>query len=347
MNRQQRVFALGVLLLLLAVAVPAAAEKTDILLLKNGDRVTGEIDDLEGGLLIYKTDNMGTLNVEWEDIDQLTSKNFFRVELKSGDLRYGSLVEPPAGGSLQVAEAAGNVLVPLGEVAFIKPIYQKFWKRFDASIDAGFSYTQANNATQLSASGQATYQVERARGVLNFSSLLNDQDEVDATARHDFSIGYYRSLPNRKRTNWFLAAQVQSNEELGLQLRVLGAGGFGKHLRQSFRSDFLVATGIAVSEEYASSSTDKDTSTEILLHAEYLYSTYDFPKTAISMLVNGYPSLSDWWRFRLEASVSARRELISDFFVKVSPFESYDSDPPLEGASKNDWGITTSLGWSY
>ena len=95
MNRQQRVFALGVLLLLLAVAVPAAAEKTDILLLKNGDRVTGEIDDLEGGLLIYKTDNMGTLNVEWEDIDQLTSKNFFRVELKSGDLRYGSLVEPP------------------------------------------------------------------------------------------------------------------------------------------------------------------------------------------------------------------------------------------------------------
>jgi len=339
------VIALGILLL--ALAVPAAAEKTDILLLKNGDRVTGEIDDLEGGLLIYKTDNMGTLNVEWEDIDRLTSKNFFRVELKSGDLRYGSLVEAPHGGSLQVSEAAGNVLVPMADVAFIKPIYQKFWKRFDAQIDAGFSYTQANNATQLSASGQATYQVERARGILNFNSLLNDQDDVDATARHDVSFGYFRSLPGHKRTNWFLAAQVQSNQELGLQLRVLGAGGLGKHLAQSFRSDFLAATGIAVSEEYASSSTDKFTSTEILLHAEYTYSTYDFPKTNFTMLVNGYPSLSDWWRFRLEASVSARREIISDFYVKVSPFESYDSDPPLEGAAKNDWGVTTSLGWSY
>jgi len=337
--------ALGVLLLLAAPA--SAAEKTDILLLKNGDKVTGEIDHLDGGLLIYKTDNMGTLNVEWEDIDQLTSKNFFRVELKSGDLYYGSLVAPPQGGSLQVAEVSGNVLVPMAEMAFIKPIYQKFWKRFDASLDAGFSYTQANDATQLSASGEATYQVERARGILTFSSLLNDQDAVDATARHDFSIGYYRSLPGHKRTNWFLSGQVQSNEELGLQLRVLGAGGLGKHLRQSFRSNFLVATGIAVSEEYAASSSDRFTSTEILLHAEYAYSTYDFPKTSLSMMVNAYPSLSDWWRFRLEASVSARREIVSDFFIKVSPFESYDSDPRLEGAAVNDWGVTTSLGWSY
>jgi hypothetical protein len=336
---------LGVFLLL--AAVPATAEKTDILLLKNGDRVTGEIDHLEGGLLIYKTDNMGTLSVEWEDIAQLTSKNFFRIELKSGDLRYGSLVEPPHGQSLQVAEAAGNVLVPLGDVAFIKPIYQKFWKRFDAQVDAGFSYTQANNSTQLSASGQATYQVERARGILNFSSLINDQDEVDATARHDVSLGYYRSLPGRKRSNWFLSGQVQSNQELGLDLRVLGAAGLGKRLRQTFRSEFLVATGLAVSEEYASSSTDKFTSTELLGHVAYTYSTYDFPKTALSMSVFAYPSLSDWWRFRLEVNLSARREIIRDFYVKVSPFESFNSDPPEEGAAENDWGVTTSLGWSY
>jgi len=136
---------LGVFLLL--AAVPATAEKTDILLLKNGDRVTGEIDHLEGGLLIYKTDNMGTLNVEWEDISELTSKTTFRVELKSGDIHYGSLVTPPHGESLQVAEMSGNILVPMMDVAFIDPIHEQFWKRFDVAVDAGFSYTQANSAT--------------------------------------------------------------------------------------------------------------------------------------------------------------------------------------------------------
>jgi hypothetical protein len=108
-----------------------------------------------------------------------------------------------------------------------------------------------------------------------------------------------------------------------------------------------VGSGVAVSEEYAASSTDKATSTELLGYAGYSYSTYDYPKTEVSATATAYPSLSDWWRFRLEASAAVKREVARDFFVKVSPFESYDSDPPETGASKNDWGITMSLGWSY
>jgi hypothetical protein len=334
-------------LLLLLVALPAAAEKTDVLVMKNGDKVTGEIDHLEGGLLIYKTDNMGTLNVEWEDISELTSKTTFRVELKSGDIHYGSLVTPPHGESLQVAEMSGNILVPMMDVAFIDPIHKQFWKRFDVAVDAGFSYTQANSATQLSASGQVVYQVENARAAFSFNSLIIDQESVDASARQDVSLSYLRSLPHYKRNWWFLLGELQSNEELGLELRVLGAGGLGELFVQTYRSDFLVAVGIAVSEEYAASSSDKFTSTELLGHVDYTYSTHDYPKTQVSFMGNVHPSLSDWWRIRVELNAAVKRELFHDFYIKLSPFESFDSDPREEGAAESDWGITTSLGWSY
>ena len=133
--------------------------------------------------------------------------------------------------------------------------------------------TQANSATQLSASGQVVYQVENARSAFSFSSLINDQESVDATEGHDVSLSYLRSLPKYKRNWWFLLGELQSNEELGIDLRVLGAGGLGELFVQTYRSDFLVAAGIAVSEEYAASSSDKFTSTELLGYTSYSYST--------------------------------------------------------------------------
>ena len=49
-----------------------AAQKTDTLLLNNGDRIIGEVTVLENGLLEYKTDNVGTINVKWDRVVRLT-----------------------------------------------------------------------------------------------------------------------------------------------------------------------------------------------------------------------------------------------------------------------------------
>jgi hypothetical protein len=340
--------ALGLALVLtFALATAAVAEKTDVVKLKNGDQVTGEIDHLQSGLLVYKTDNMGTLNIEWEDIAEVTSKHYFRVELESGTVHYGSLVTPPHPEAVQVAEVSGNVLMSMADIANIRPISRSFWKRFDADLDAGFSFTQANSATQWSLSTLITYQVEQARAIFSGSSLITDQESVEATSRHDVSLAYRRRIRQGQRLSWFAQGEVQSNEELGLQLRVLGAGGLAQYVFQTYRSYFVVASGLAVSEEYASGSTDKSTSTELLGHAELSYATYDYPKTELAVGADVYPSVSDWWRVRFEANASVKREVAPDFFVKLSPFESYDSDPPVAGASKNDWGITMSIGWSY
>jgi hypothetical protein len=49
----------------------------------------------------------------------------------------------------------------------------------------------------------------------------------------------------------------------------------------------------------------------------------------------------------MEATASAKREIASDFYVSLSIFDSYDSKDPSTGASKNDWGPTLSIGWTF
>lgn len=83
---------------------------------------------------------------------------------------------------------------------------------------------------------------------------------------------------------------------------------------------------------------------------DYTNFAYDFPNTDIQVLSLGYLGLNQWGRFRLEASVSLRRELFSDFCFGLKGYESYDSydsQPATEGAQKNDWGLSLTLGYSF
>ena len=61
------------LLLLLSLK----AQKTDIVILKNGDRITGEIKELRKGKLKYSTDNISTIYIEWDNISELYSPSTY------------------------------------------------------------------------------------------------------------------------------------------------------------------------------------------------------------------------------------------------------------------------------
>src|SRR5687767_15129307 len=61
------------------------------IVLKNGDRVTGEITDLEYGLLRLSTDDMGTISIEWSAIASIDSQYTFDVQV-AGGRRYAGII---------------------------------------------------------------------------------------------------------------------------------------------------------------------------------------------------------------------------------------------------------------
>src|SRR6188768_3628660 len=73
-----------------------AQPKTDIVTLANGDRITGEISALERGQLEFKTDDAGTLYLEWDKLVSLVAATrLFEVVTSDGRRFLGGLDPGP------------------------------------------------------------------------------------------------------------------------------------------------------------------------------------------------------------------------------------------------------------
>src|SRR5215469_11839345 len=84
-----------------------ARDKTDVVMLRNGDRLSGDIVSLEFGILTLKTDNMSTLSIEWPAVRSVTSKFDFAIERNDGTKYHGVITTSEDGVDLLVTTEAG------------------------------------------------------------------------------------------------------------------------------------------------------------------------------------------------------------------------------------------------
>ena len=73
------------MLVFVCTILPVRADpKTDVIVLTNGDRITGEIKSVEAAILTLSTDSAGTLSIEWVRVASLTSHTDFQFEMANG-----------------------------------------------------------------------------------------------------------------------------------------------------------------------------------------------------------------------------------------------------------------------
>jgi hypothetical protein len=60
-----------------------------------------------------------------------------------------------------------------------------------------------------------------------------------------------------------------------------------------------------------------------------------------------YPSLNVSGRYRTEFSLTLSREIVADFTVGATAYDSYDSKPPAGNSSTHDFGISLNIGWTF
>ncbi len=142
--------------------------RTDVVTLANGDRITGEIGRLERGRLEFKTDDAGTLYLEWDKLSSLVAKRVVEVLTTDGRRFLGSLGQAKDR-SIAVVISEGEVSLQMSEVTLITPIGTSFWKQLDGSIDAGFSYTRSSGVAQLNLNSDTVYRRLASRARLTAS----------------------------------------------------------------------------------------------------------------------------------------------------------------------------------
>lgn len=328
----------------MSVSLTVAAPKTDKVVLRNGDHFTCEVKDLEDARLRIKTDDAGTIFVEWEDIASVTASGWFEIELRDGTLYQGSLSAGHGPGSLVVTGGGVPAELQFTDIVRLDSAGQGFWEGIDGSLNLGFNYLNAAELTEVSINGNALQHYASREEELSLSSTLTWQPDEDS-ARHYLTFTHRHFLQNRH----FLwgAAALSSNEEIGLDLRTLVAAGWGRSFVQTYRQRFIGVAGLAVSRENPTGEDPVDTVVEAALGLGYAISSYDFPKTALSVTLETYPGINPSGSIRGTLNVSIRREIVRDFTLGLNGFDDFDSDPPDVEASKNDFGITLTIGWEF
>jgi hypothetical protein len=320
------------------------AQKTDVIIVVNGDRVTGEIKNLERGRLEYSTDDMGTLSIKWDKVIRITSNKFFQVETTSGAKYFGTIEEPTDSGTM-VVQLIEQYTLPMISVVKINPIKQTFWSALDGYVDIGLSFKRARRIFDLQTAAEVRFRGRKWGFRINGTTYFQSQDTVADISRNNASLQLERSLAHK----WSIAVNNEwsSNTEQSLDLRAqFGLSGIWTTV-QTNSALFRVSGGVNLNREKYTTSDTVTVSGEAVVGGDFLVFRFDSPKLDANTSLYVFPSVTDFGRVRLQFDTRFSYELLKDFTVALTFYDSYDSRPPTEGVVKNDFGITFGLGWKF
>jgi hypothetical protein len=320
------------------------AQKTDVIILINGDHVTGEIKKLERGRLEYSTDDMGTLSIKWDKIVRITSNKFFQVETGRGDRYYGTLAESTDPGTM-VVQLMDRYTLQLLSVVKINPIKQSIWSALDGYLDIGFDFKRARKVFNLHTAGEVRFRGRKYGFKLNAKTYFQSQDSVENVQNQNAALQLERFLANR----WSIALSNEwtSNSELSLDLRTQFGLSAVWMLSQTNSSELRASAGVNLNREQYVGSDTANISGEGVVGGDFLVFRLDSPKLDVNTSLYGYPSITDLGRVRIQFDLRVSYELLKDFTVGLTFYDSFDSRPPSATASKNDFGVTIPIGWKF
>jgi hypothetical protein len=208
----------------------------------------------------------------------------------------------------------------------------------------GVSYTQSSGVAQVNLSSSATYRRPNLQMTLSGSSYFTHQQNAEDTDRQTLQFSSSRAF--KGNWLWMVMGGFESNEELGYDLRSSAGAGFGHYLVRSNRAVFGLGAGLSVNKELPVDG-DGVENLDAFFSMRQSFFTYDYPKTSMTLAADMFPGLSQWGRVRIEFNGSIKREIIHDFTVGLTVYDSYDNKPPTAEARKNDFGVTLTVGWTF
>ena len=323
----------------------ASAARTDVVLLVNGNAITGEIESLDFGALRYATDSMGTVFIDWEDIVSITTKQTLQVEVSDGTFYFGRLDSAEDRFEIKVRTLSGDVNLSTERIVKMTPIdaEESFWQRLEGSFSLGFDSEKSSNVTTLRSTTDVRYRTRQYLVGLSATFNVTAQATEETVNRTVIALNYQRFRGNRWFTEWF--GSWDRHDELGIDSRYQAGGALGRFLIQTNKNQLSLTAGLNAAQESFTGVDDSTTKGEGRIQLRYLHRKIQ-PEANISFTSNYYPLLEDFSQFRVETDLILRREFFEDLFFDVTLSHSYNSEPPT-GGEKDDYTVTTSVGYSW
>ena len=222
--------------------------KTDIVHMKNGDKITCEIKSLEKGQLTVKPDyTSSTIVLDWEKVDHVESRQDFVVTDPKGDIYSGVIEHDEKTKDLTII-GSDTTRLPNISVIEIEELGGSFWKRMRGNIDFGLSFAKSNSQKNVSLQGGLNYQSREYLFSLDSNSQFTSQQQTNDTNETNIKSALYKRL---RRSNWYYGGigKFLSSTAQQIDLRSTLGATLNKRIIFTNRTNLNAVGGVALTLE--------------------------------------------------------------------------------------------------
>jgi putative salt-induced outer membrane protein YdiY len=209
-------------------APPVAPAPLDMVTLKDGSVIYGEVIEMSGGVLLIKTDAAAdkTVKLNWANVEKLTINHPLPFHLKEGSVLIGTATEGPNGTlNVRAEPLKETIQLPMESITALNPIIQAP-VIYTGSLTGGYSQTTGNshlkNASLL---GDFVARSEQLRLTLNGRYIYGDNANtlIARNARGTIKLDFFITT----RIFWFASAYFENDRFQDLKMRTALASGPG------------------------------------------------------------------------------------------------------------------------
>jgi len=340
----------SILSALAVFAAPVAARpKTDVIVMSNGDRITGEIKGLNAGVLRVDLDYVdGTISLQWLKVARVESSQLFIVQAQDGSLYTGTLfTSPDETSKIQVAEPdEPPAVLEQRRIVRLEETSERFFRRWSGEISLGLVYSKGNNSTQNTVGAVVEYQRERWGLAAAYDSNLSSNSSSATSTRNQWDLTGYRLLPWKNYYYGGIGSFMQGSVQ-GISLQSTVGGGLGRYFKNTNRARISVLGGLAwqnVDYQQSISTAPSQQSAAGLIATDTRI--FLFKKTNLSVRAYLVPSFTDKGRIRFNTNASYYLKLFKNLSWNVSFYGNWDTRPPLNFAG-SDYGYSVGMKWTF
>jgi len=326
--------------LIVAILLAGQAVNADVLVLRNGDQITGDIKRIWDSEISIEPEYSDEFQVDVSAVDHIESESKFEIDLKDGT----SLVAQLAG-----ADSDGNQIVKVGEKIITVSLEQIFeldepeedfdWESnvdFSAAVNSG--NTDSSN-TKLRADTTVKFPDHRHIGEITFlkEDLAGETTQDKQLFKYDYNWLF--------RDPWFFSTQLSFERDpiIELDQRVILSAGIGRDIRNTPRKVLSVQLGAgAQTEEIGQVTTESTVVTWSLRYRQDFFSDdlELYHNDSITYNVSGRSNTS------YKTTTGLRFEITDLLYANLSVDFDYETDP-VEAAENEDIALLVGLGAEF
>jgi putative salt-induced outer membrane protein YdiY len=337
-----------------AILLFSAVMQADVIVMKNGDRVTGAIVKKDGNNLTVASTLFGTITLPWDQVDSVKTDTPINVVLADGKTAQANL--STANGKLDVSgqsvapadvKVLRNAVEQKAYERLLHPRLTQLWAGTGTLAWAGTAGNSKTNTFAIGVNAARATNTDKTTVYFNTVKASSQANGItsDTAQAVRGGLGYSRNFSKKMFFNGFNDWEYDKFQSLDLRF-VLG-GGVGYHVWKNDKSFLDLLGGL----DYKHDKFDPSPLPKYSKSAAEIYLGDDYglklnARTSFNQSFRYFANLSDTSGYRVNFDMGANTQLFKWLSWNLSFSDRY-LNTPAPGRKKNDLLYTTGFGINF